>query len=90
MKKSISFFIVMMMIIGILSGCSSKDSSASGKTQDGKTVVNFWSFWGSETRRPIIEKIVKDFNESQDKILVKHTYLPWGDIWTKFSFRCCR
>lgn len=83
MQKSISFFIVFILIIGILSGCSSKESSASGETQDGKIVVNFWSFWGSETRRPIIEKIVKDFNESQDKILVKHTYLPWGDIWTK-------
>lgn len=50
---------------------------------DGKVVIDFWTFWGSETRRPIIDKIINDFNQSQDKITVKHTYLPWGDIWTK-------
>jgi multiple sugar transport system substrate-binding protein len=48
-----------------------------------KVELDFWTFWGSETRRPIIEKIVADFNASQDRIVVKHTFLPWGDIWTK-------
>src|SRR5699024_775559 len=38
---------------------------------------------GSEVRRPIIEKIINDFNESQDEIFVKHSYNPFGDIWTK-------
>ena len=48
-----------------------------------KVELDFWTFWGSETRRPVIEKIINDFNKSQDRIVVKHTYLPWGDIWTK-------
>ncbi|WML50525.1 ABC transporter substrate-binding protein [Neobacillus sp. PS3-34] len=39
--------------------------------------------FGVRKHAPIIEKIVKDFNNSQDKIVVKHTFLPWGDIWTK-------
>ncbi|CAM4481960.1 hypothetical protein PATA110616_21235 [Paenibacillus tarimensis] len=48
-----------------------------------KVELDFWTFWGSETLRPIIEKIIEDFNQSQDRIVVKHTYLPWGDILTK-------
>lgn len=56
-----------------------KTKTASAK----KVTINFWSFWGSKTRRPVIQKIVDNFNKSQDKIQVKYTYLPWGDIWTK-------
>lgn len=48
-----------------------------------KVELDFWTFWGSETRRPIVEKIIEDFNNSQDNIVVKHSYYPWGDIWTK-------
>ncbi|NHM29532.1 ABC transporter substrate-binding protein [Neobacillus terrae] len=85
MKRGLALFISIFFIISLLAGCSSGEQAnqAEAKTKDGKTVVNFWSFWGSETRRPIIDKIVKDFNNSQDKIVVKHTFLPWGDIWTK-------
>ncbi|TLS39402.1 ABC transporter substrate-binding protein [Pseudalkalibacillus caeni] len=74
-----------LIISVVLTGCSESESenASSDQTKDGRVVVDFWTFWGSETRRPIIEKIVKDFNESQDEIFVKHTYLPWGDIWTK-------
>jgi len=82
MKKMVGslFLTVMIILATILTGCSGKDVSASSK---GKVVVDFWTFWGSETRRPVIDKIVNDFNNSQDKIIVKHTFIPWGDIWTK-------
>ncbi|WP_274362969.1 ABC transporter substrate-binding protein [Paenibacillus thermotolerans] len=48
-----------------------------------KVELEFWAHWGSVTRRPIIEKIVSDFNGSQDRIHVKYVFLPYGDIWTK-------
>jgi multiple sugar transport system substrate-binding protein len=84
MKRKRNLLFAILLFIGFLAGCSGNESSAQAeKTKDGKVVVDFWTFWGSETRRPIIEKIIADFNESQDKIQVKHTFLPWGDIWTK-------
>lgn len=83
MRKGILGLLSLLLVLGMLAGCSGEKSNADTKTKDGKVVINFWTFWGSETRRPIIEKIVKDFNDSQDKIEVKHTFLPWGDIWTK-------
>ncbi|KIH70796.1 ABC transporter substrate-binding protein [Salinicoccus roseus] len=70
---------------------SSEEDSASGETEGNgaegsngeKVTLDFWSFWGSEQRRPVIDKIIEDFNSSQDEIEVQHTYVPWGDIWTK-------
>ncbi|WP_223701381.1 ABC transporter substrate-binding protein [Sutcliffiella deserti] len=82
--KKLSFFITCMLIISMITGCSSSSNSAAeAEAQEGKVVLDFWTFWGSETRRPIIEKIITDYNESQDEVYVKHTFLPWGDIWTK-------
>ncbi|MCM3115041.1 ABC transporter substrate-binding protein [Neobacillus sp. MER 74] len=86
-KTLMTLLILAMSFSLILTGCSSKESGANesgSKSKNGeKVVIDFWTFWGSETRRPIIEKIIDDFNKSQDKIEVKHTYLPWGDVWTK-------
>lgn len=83
--KRIIFILLSSMII--LAGCSgfktnSKDENKNSNNTE-KIVLDFWTFWGSEERRPVIDKIIKDFNESQDEIEVKHTYIPWGDIWTK-------
>ncbi|RAZ69227.1 ABC transporter substrate-binding protein [Planococcus maitriensis] len=70
-----------------LTGCAGfqtgNNNDSSAENEEGKVVLDFWTFWGSEIRRPVIEKIITDFNESQDEIEVQHTYLPWGDIWTK-------
>lgn len=89
LKKSTA--IVMTALLGLsLTACgnSSKSTDASSKgdasSNNGQKIeLDFWSFWGSATRRPIIQKMVDDFNKSQNKIHVKYTYLPWGDIWTK-------
>ncbi|UZJ78088.1 ABC transporter substrate-binding protein [Fictibacillus sp. KU28468] len=74
-----------LLMLGILAGCSGSSGGPQAESagSKGKVTVNFWTFWGSETRRPVIEKIISDFNKSQDDIYVKHTFLPWGDIWTK-------
>ncbi|MER2117107.1 MAG: ABC transporter substrate-binding protein, partial [Enterococcus casseliflavus] len=57
--------------------------SSGNESADGKTTLDFWSFWGSGARQEVIEEIIDDFNASQDKIEVKYSYQPWGDIWTK-------
>ncbi|MFF2501118.1 ABC transporter substrate-binding protein [Peribacillus sp. NPDC058075] len=77
-------FIFILLFSLILSACSEgSGSGARGESKDEKVVLDFQTFWGSETRKPVIEKIVSDFNKSQDQIEVKHTFVPWGDIWTK-------
>ncbi|MFD1861568.1 ABC transporter substrate-binding protein [Planococcus chinensis] len=86
MNKLKAFGILIVGLVLLLSGCSGFQTSNNEEpatNEEGKTVIDFWTFWGSEIRRPIIEQIITDFNESQDEIEVKHTYLPFGDIWTK-------
>ncbi|MCM3717773.1 ABC transporter substrate-binding protein [Fictibacillus phosphorivorans] len=84
--KSIKLLLSLILSLTLLlTACSSNGGQGadSDKNSEGKVVIDFWTFWGSEIRRPVIEKIIQDFNNSQDKIEVKHTYLPFGDIWTK-------
>lgn len=79
--KSIRLLLLAALVSSLfLTGCVPKQADA---TSDGRTIVTFWSFWGSETRRPVIDHIINEFNASQNEIQVKHVYLPWGDIWTK-------
>ncbi|MGG3468207.1 ABC transporter substrate-binding protein [Neobacillus pocheonensis] len=90
LRKSFALLLVLVMgLATFLAGCSgsdkatTKESTKSGGSKDEVVELDFWSFWGSEIRKPIIEKIVDDFNKSQNKIHVKYTFLPFGDIWTK-------
>ncbi|PPA71155.1 ABC transporter substrate-binding protein [Jeotgalibacillus proteolyticus] len=73
--------IVMLSALLLVTGCG--DDEDTPRAAEGQVELDFWTFWGSETRRPIIEKMINDYNESQDEVFVKHTFLPWGDIWTK-------
>ncbi|UTR11539.1 ABC transporter substrate-binding protein [Evansella sp. LMS18] len=70
----------------VLSACGGQDGSAENSgadVPDEAVEIEFWTFWGSEQRRPVIEGIIDDFNDMQDEIHVRHVYQPWGDIWTK-------
>lgn len=73
-KRFVAFLVVSAVFGLLMTGLASAQE---------KTELEFWTFWGSETRRPIIEKIVKDFNDSHEQIHVNHVFVPWGDIWTK-------
>ncbi|HEY4553094.1 MAG TPA: ABC transporter substrate-binding protein [Bacillaceae bacterium] len=84
MKKTLLAAVASLaLLLSACAGFQTGNGSKKTVSEDGKVIIDFWTFWGSEIRRPVIEKIVDDFNKSQDKIEVKHTYVPWGDIWTK-------
>lgn len=76
----------LLFSVGVLAaGCGNSETadSSGNESADGKTTLDFWSFWGSGARQEVIEEIIDDFNASQDKIEVKYSHQPWGDIWTK-------
>lgn len=76
----------LLFSVGVLAaGCGNSETadSSGNESADGKTTLDFWSFWGSGARQEVIEEIIDDFNASQDKIEVKYSYQPWGDIWIK-------
>lgn len=82
----------------VLSACAgfqtSNNSDESNTNEDGKTVVDFWSFWGSEIRRPVIDKIVADFNASHNqkqppKNISGAVSLFYETVAVFFSFLIC-
>lgn len=86
-KRSLVSLFLSVGAVLLLAGCGSNNDSATGKpgtnAGDGPVEIEFWSFWGSGPRSEAVNKIITDFNEKQDDIVVKHVYQPWGDIWTK-------
>lgn len=89
MSKRVTLLFLALASLMLVAGCgsqkqsSAQDQSRPSVSSKGKTQLNFWSFWGSGARKEVIEEIVADFNQSQDKVYVNYTYQPWGDIWTK-------
>lgn len=60
------------------------EAPAAEAKDNGEVVeLEFWSWWSSEARKPHIEKMVQDFNDSQNKYHVTYVDIPWGDIFTK-------
>lgn len=83
-KKKIEALFLMFSLIFLLSACGNASENSNASNGDsGKVELEFWTFWGSGPRRETVEAIIEDFNNSQDEIVVEHTYQPWGDIWTK-------
>ena len=80
------------MILTAFSGCSSSDSQSSGSAGSGSESNNtptetveleFWGWWSSDARKPYIQEMVDNFNESQDQYKVTYVDIHFGDIFTK-------
>lgn len=59
--------------------------SGTDNANKGPVTLRLWAHWGSEQRRPTIEKIVNKFNETYaDRgISVEYVYVPFDDLETK-------
>lgn len=70
---------------GVKTEAGSENQGSENKTagSDEREKLEFWGWWGSEARKPVLEEAVKMFNESQDKYEVTYVNLPWGDVFTK-------
>jgi multiple sugar transport system substrate-binding protein len=55
------------------------------QTNNEPVKLRLWAHWGSEQRRPTIDKIVQAFNDKykDQNISVEYVYVPFGDIETK-------
>ncbi|WP_100330238.1 ABC transporter substrate-binding protein [Bacillus xiapuensis] len=76
MKKML-LFIGLSVLLVVLAACGSKEEKANAgepqKTKDGKTVVTFWHSMGGKAQESL-DEIVKEYNESQDKVQVNAEY----------------
>jgi multiple sugar transport system substrate-binding protein len=70
--------------MSILGGCSSKpagsQNSGSSDQKQGKVVVTLWNRVFEDWNKAWSEKVVEDFNKSQDKVEIQQKFIP-GDAW---------
>lgn len=81
--KKIGLLISTLVIGGsfLLSGCGSNDAAGD---QASKVTLNF-SFWGDTLEKDSIDKLIKNFNESQDEIQVKAQQIPYDNYMEKLN-----
>lgn len=86
-KKTFKLTAIALSLIStmsLLGGCASKPTSSqnpsqsSGKTE--KVTVTLWNRVFEDWNKAWSEKVVADFNNSQDKIVVEQKFIP-GDAW---------
>ena len=67
------------------STASTADSGEESQAEENGEVVEleFWGWWSSEARKPVITEMVENYNASQSKYHVTYVDIPWGDIFTK-------
>lgn len=73
-KRLLALLLGMTTALGLLSGCGSSASASKEvtKTEDGKIQIDFW-YAGGKTAVNVMQDMVNDFNESQDKYEIKTT-----------------
>lgn len=85
MKKRAAWILAAVLLIALISACDTSNKEERVKTKDGKVIVRFLTFEGTEKRRQVLEKIIDNYNHSQSKVYVKQTYLPSEEIYSTTS-----
>lgn len=75
-KKAVAVLAVILAVTGCFAGCA--DKKAEEKSE--KKIVEFWYYWDSTHNRRELRKLIKAFNEGQDKIEVEAKYIPDEDL----------
>ena len=94
LKKLLSMGLVAMMAMGMLAGCggSSEDTETTegGETQETEAEgepqdVTIWYYWETEGHQVALDKVIQDYNDSQDDYEVTAKYVPFADFKKQLS-----
>lgn len=80
-----------VLALSLVVGCSgtkkeepTKPAEQTQAAPEKKVELEFWGWWSSATRMPTINKIVDEWNKKNPNIQVKYTFVPYGDLMTKY------
>lgn len=87
-KKIAALFMTASLAVGMIAGCGSGGSEEPQKDEtiakaDGE--VTIWYYWETEGHQQALDKVIKDYNESQDEIEVSAKYVPFADFKKQLS-----
>ena len=87
LKKLAAIGLAAAMATGMLAGCGSSDgSSESGESTEATAKdVTIWYYWETEGHQVALDKIIEDYNNSQDTYEVTAKYVPFADFKKQLS-----
>ena len=89
LRKLAAIGLAAAMMTGMLAGCGSSGSSDEASGSDGGTEtakdVTIWYYWETEGHQVALDKVIEDYNNSQDTYEVTAKYVK-----TAFHRRFCR
>lgn len=86
MKRDILKFFVLIFLMGFV-GCGDKnmENTQEEETEEAQKLV-LWFYYETEAQQEGMDKLVKGFNESQDKYELSWEYVPMADFTKKLTF----
>lgn len=90
-RKVTAGLLTTVLMASVIAGCGTKKEEppapapADNTPAPAKKVeLEFWGWWASATRMPTINKIVDEWNKNNPNIQVKYTFVPYGELLTKY------
>lgn len=95
-KKLAAIGIAAAMTTGMLAGCGSSDASDTSEAADSSAEdtesketaaedVTIWYYWETEGHQVALDKVIEDYNNSQDTYQVTAKYVPFADFKKQLS-----
>ncbi|MFQ3545561.1 ABC transporter substrate-binding protein [Halobacillus rhizosphaerae] len=81
MKKSFLIVLIIFMV-SFMSACSGNGQEASGDANGKKEVLIWHHYTGSAD---VLDKLIDEYNSSQDKFMVKEEYVPFNEMNRQLS-----
>lgn len=75
-RKWMTGISILMMVAVFISGCQSADK----EKKEEKTHLTLWHYWDIKKNQENLQKLVDDFNHSQDTTEIEITYVPDEDF----------
>lgn len=90
MKKTVvCALLCVAMAAGFLAGCGNFETSDNAEqetTEEEKTEeVEIWYYWETEGHQVALNKIIDEYNKSQDEYEVESKYVPFADFKKQLS-----
>ena len=90
MRRLAAMGLAMVMTAGLLAGCGSSqgsDTSSDAGADSAETTkdVTIWYYWETEGHQVALDKVIQDYNSSQDTYEVTAKYVPFADFKKQLS-----
>ena len=84
-KRILALLTVAALSVGMLAGCSGGSDSEGGEDSGGSKDVTIWYYWETEGHQVALDKVITDYNASQDEYEVTAKYVPFADFKKQLS-----